>query len=47
MSTDSSMKIELEWCVVSEPDPDPRKIEREGLVNWAGWKCTLRNVINC
>ena len=34
--------------VVSEPDP--RKIEKEGLVNGAGWKCTLRNVrnfINC
>ena len=31
-------------------DPDPRKIEKEGLVNRAGWKCTLRNVrnfINC
>ena len=34
--------------VVSEPDP--RKIEKEGLVNGAGWKCTLQNVrnfINC
>ena len=28
--------------VVSEPDP--RKIEKEGLVNWLGWKCTLRQV---
>ena len=25
-------------------DPDPRKIEKEGLANGAGWKCTLRNV---
>ena len=31
--------------VVSEPDP--RKIGREGLVNGAGWKCTLWNVRNC
>ena len=31
--------------VVSEPDP--RKIEKEGLVNGVGWKCTLRNFINC
>ena len=34
--------------VVSEPDP--RRIEKEGLVNRAAWKCTLRNVrnfINC
>ena len=23
-------------------EPDPRKIEKEGLVNWLGWKCTLR-----
>ena len=31
-------------------DPDPRKIEKESLVNGAGWNCTLRNVrnfINC
>ena len=28
--------------VVSEPDP--RKIEKEGLVNRLGWKCTLRLV---
>ena len=31
-------------------EPDPRKIGKEGLVNGAGWKCTLRNVrnfINC
>ena len=28
--------------VVSEPDP--RKIGKEGLVNWLGWKCTLRPV---
>ena len=27
------------WKLVS--DPDPRKIEKEGLVNWAGWKCSL------
>ena len=27
-------------------DPDPQKIEKEGLVNWAGWKCTLWNVRN-
>ena len=35
-------------CVVSEPDP--RKFEKEGLVNRAEWKCTLRtvrNFINC
>ena len=25
-------------------EPDPRKIEKEGLVNGAGWKCTLWNV---
>ena len=28
----------------------PSKSRKEGLVNWAGWKCTLRNVrnfINC
>ena len=34
--------------VVSEPDP--RKIEKEGLAHWPGCKCTLRNVrnfINC
>ena len=30
------------WVVVSEPDP--RKIEKEGLVNWLGWKCRLRPV---
>ena len=33
------------WCwphIVLEPDP--RKIEKEGLVNAAGWKCTLQNV---
>ena len=30
--------------IVSEPDP--RKIGKEGLVNGAGWKCTLRNVRN-
>ena len=23
-------------------EPDPRKIGKEGLVNEAGWKCTLR-----
>ena len=31
-------------------EPDPQKIEKEGLVNRLGWKCTLRNVrnfINC
>ena len=22
-------------------EPDPRKIKKEGLVNVAGWKCTL------
>ena len=27
-------------------EPDPWKIEKEGLVNGAGWKCTLRNVRN-
>ena len=25
-------------------EPDPWKIEKEGLVNEVGWKCTLRNV---
>ena len=30
--------------VVSEPDP--RKIEKEGLAHRLGWKCTLRNVRN-
>ena len=25
-------------------EPDPRKIEKEGLVNGAGWKCTLCDV---
>ena len=55
-----SLKIDMDWintcvimhllpsCIVSEPDP--RKIEKEGLVNGAGWRCTLRNVrnfINC
>ena len=25
-------------------EPDPRKIEKEGLVNRLGWKCTLRPV---
>ena len=24
----------------------PSKVEKEGLVNGAGWKCTLRNVRN-
>ena len=31
-------------------EPDPRKIEKEGLAHRLGWKCTLRNVrnfINC
>ena len=31
-------------------EPDPRKIEKEGLAHRPGWKCTLRNVrnfINC
>ena len=31
-------------------EPDPEKIEIEGLVDGVGWKCTLRNVrnfINC
>ena len=32
------------WKLVLEPDP--QKIEKEGLVNGAGWKCTLRNVRN-
>ena len=27
-------------------EPDPRKIKKEGLVNVAGWKCTLQNVRN-
>ena len=27
-------------------EPDPREIEKEGLVNGAGWKCTLQNVRN-
>ena len=31
-------------ALVSEPNP--RKIRKEGLVNEAGWKCTLRNVRN-
>ena len=30
--------------VVSEPDP--QNIEKERLVNRAGWKCTLQNVRN-
>ena len=25
-------------------EPDPRKIGKEGLVNWLGWKCTLHPV---
>ena len=25
-------------------EPDPRKIEKEGLAHWPGWKCTLRPV---
>ena len=25
-------------------EPDPRKIEKEGLVHRPGWKCTLRPV---
>ena len=25
-------------------EPDPQKIEKEGLVNQLGWKCTLRPV---
>ena len=25
-------------------EPDPLIIEKEGLVNWLGWKCTLRLV---
>ena len=25
-------------------DPDPRKIEKEGLAHRPGWKCTLRPV---
>ena len=25
-------------------EPDTRKIEKEGLVNWLGWKCTLHPV---
>ena len=25
-------------------EPDPQKIEKEGLVNRLGWKCTLRQV---
>ena len=31
-------------------EPDPQKIEKEGLAHRLGWKCTLRNVrnfINC
>ena len=24
-------------------EPDPQKIRKDGLVNEAGWKCTLRN----
>ena len=31
-------------------EPDPQKIEKEGLAHRPGWKCTLRNVrnfINC
>ena len=27
-------------------EPDPRKIEKEGLAHRLGWKCTLRNVRN-
>ena len=27
-------------------EPDPGKIRKEGLVNGAGWKCTLWNVRN-
>ena len=26
---------------MSVSEPDPRKIEKEGLVNWLGWKSTL------
>ena len=43
-----SPEAQTQAHVVSEPDP--RKIGKEGLVNGAGWKCTLRNVgnfINC
>ena len=25
-------------------EPDPQEIEKEGLVNWMGWKCTLHPV---
>ena len=35
---------EPRYEVVSEPDP--RKIEKEGLVNRLGWMCSLRNVRN-
>ena len=31
--------------LVSEPDPS--KIEKEGLVNEAGWKCTVCSVCRC
>ena len=34
--------VQVAYILVSEPDP--RKIEKEGLVNWLGWKCTLRPV---
>ena len=27
-------------------EPDPLKIEKEGLINGAGWKCTLQIVRN-
>ena len=36
-------------CMTSQglvSEPKPRKIGKEGLVNRAGWKCTLKNVRN-
>ena len=43
-----------QWFISVVPplvsEPDPRKIEKEGLAHRPGWKCTLRNVrnfINC
>ena len=49
--SDVSVKLFVkDYSTMLVSEPDPRKIEKEGLVNGAGWKCTLRNVrnfINC
>ena len=36
--------LEVHYRVVLEPDP--QKIEKEGLINWLGWKCLLWKVTN-